>query len=159
MRIDRPRPCSADYGRRMDFGILGPLEVLDDGRRVALGGSRQRALLALLLLHANETLTTDRLLDELWPEHPPASAAKSVHVNVSRLRKVLGGDDAAAGPVVTRDHGYALEVDPERIDAHRFERLVAQGRRELAAGRAEDAASAIEEALTLWRDQPLADLP
>ena len=75
----------------MDFRILGPLEVLDEGRAVALGGSKQRALLAVLVLHANETLSTDRLIDELWGEHPPATAAKTVQVHVSRLRKALAG--------------------------------------------------------------------
>jgi DNA-binding SARP family transcriptional activator len=75
----------------MEFRILGPLEVLDDeGRTVALGGSKQRALLALLLLHRGETLGTERLIDELWGERPPATAAKSVQVHVSRLRKALG---------------------------------------------------------------------
>jgi len=77
----------------MDFRILGPLEVLDEGGRVALGGRRQRALLALLLLHANETLTIDRLIDELWDEDPSAGAAKTVQVQVSRLRKALAAGD------------------------------------------------------------------
>jgi DNA-binding SARP family transcriptional activator len=116
--------------------------------------------LAVLLLHANETLTTDRLIDELWGERPPAAAAKTVQVSISRLRKALaaGGGDASAGVVVTREGGYALEVEPERLDAHRFERLVARGRRELAAGRPERAAAPLEEALSLWRGPPLADL-
>ena len=80
----------------MDFRILGPLEVLDEDGTVALAGSRQRALLTLLLLHANEALTTDRLIDELWGERPPASAAKTVQVQISRLRKALG-DEAGRG--------------------------------------------------------------
>ena len=75
----------------MDFRILGPLEVLDEGRAITLGGSKQRALLALLLLHANETLSTDRLVDELWGERPPANAAKTVQMQISRLRKALAG--------------------------------------------------------------------
>jgi DNA-binding SARP family transcriptional activator/tetratricopeptide (TPR) repeat protein len=144
----------------MDFRILGPLEILDEGRPVSLGGGKQRALLALLVLHANETLTTDRLIDALWGEGPPATAAKTVQVHVSRLRKALaagaGGD--RAGLVATREHGYELKLDPERLDAHRFERLVAQGRGELAAGRAGRAVAALEEALSLWRGPPLADL-
>jgi DNA-binding SARP family transcriptional activator/class 3 adenylate cyclase len=144
----------------MEFRILCPLEALDEGRRVALGGSRQRALLAVLLLHANETLTTDRLIDALWGERPPAAAAKTVQVSISRLRKALAarGGDASAGVVVTREGGYALELEPERLDAHRFERLVARGRGELAAGRPERAAAALEEALSLWRGPPLGDL-
>src|SRR5512132_947522 len=76
----------------MDFRILGPLEALDEGRALALGGSKQRALLALFLLHANETLSTDRLIDELWGERPPATATKAVQVHVSRLRKALASE-------------------------------------------------------------------
>jgi DNA-binding SARP family transcriptional activator/class 3 adenylate cyclase len=139
----------------MDFRILGPLEVLDEGREVALGGSKQRALLAVLVLHANETLSTDRLIEELWGEHPPATAAKTVQVHVSRLRKALasGGD-----LIVTREHGYRLELDPDRLDAHRFERLLAQARDELAAEHPRQAAAALDEGLALWRGEPLADL-
>jgi predicted ATPase/DNA-binding SARP family transcriptional activator len=140
----------------MEFRILGPLEVLDEGRRLALGGSKPRALLALLLLHSGETLGAERLIDELWGGRPPA---KSLRVHVSRLRRALtAGRGAHWGELVTRGHGYALVLDPERLDAHRFERLVAEGRSELAAGRAQRAASALEEALSLWRGRPLDDL-
>jgi WD40 repeat protein/DNA-binding SARP family transcriptional activator len=144
----------------MHFRILGPLEALEEGRVVSLGGSKQRALLALLLLHANETLSADRLIDELWGERPPATAAKTLQVHVSRLRKTLAGADGngLAGLVVTRGHGYELELDPDHLDAHRFERLVLEGRRELAAGRGARAASALEHALSLWRGPALADL-
>ena len=141
----------------MDFRILGPLEALDGGRTVNLGGGRQRALLALFLLHPNETLSTDRLIDALWADDPPAGAAKAVQVAVSRLRKALAGGEGD-NAVVTRGHGYALQLDPERLDAHRFELLVAQGRGELAAGHPERAAAALEEAMSLWRGPPLADL-
>ena len=144
----------------MDFRILGPLEALDGGRVVGLGGARQRALLAVFLLHRGERLSTDRLIDELWGERPPATATKSVQVYVSRLRKALGeGDgDASSGVIVTHEHGYELELDPERLDAHRFERLVSEGRSDLAAGRPKPAASALEGALSLWRGPALADL-
>jgi DNA-binding SARP family transcriptional activator len=116
--------------------------------------------LAVLLLHANETLSTDRLIDELWGERPPATAAKTVQVYISRLRRALAGAEGngSAGVVVTREHGYELELDPERLDAHRFERLVAEGSSELAAGRPQRAAAALEGALSLWRGPPLADL-
>jgi DNA-binding SARP family transcriptional activator len=144
----------------MEFRILGPLEALEEGRAVRLGGSKQRALLAVFLLHANETLSADRLIDELWGERPPPTAAKTLQVYVSRLRRALvGGEgDRSAGGVATREHGYELSLDPERLDAHRFERLVAEGRGELAAGRPERAAARLEEALSLWRGPPLADL-
>jgi DNA-binding SARP family transcriptional activator len=144
----------------MDFRILGPLEVLDNGRSLALAGSKSRALLALLLLHANETLTTDRLIDELWGERAPAGAAKTLQMHISRLRKTLAGPDGSgrASPIVTRERGYELALDPDQLDSHRFERLLARGRAELAGDRADSAAQALEEALALWRGDPLADL-
>jgi DNA-binding SARP family transcriptional activator len=141
----------------MDFGILGPLEVLDEGHAVTLGGSKQRALLALFLVHADETLTTDRLIDELWGESPPANAAKTVQMQISRLRKTLAAG-AGQGLIVTRERGYELRIDPEQLDSQRFERLTAEGTGELGAGRAEQAAEGLEPALSLWRDAPLADL-
>jgi DNA-binding SARP family transcriptional activator len=139
----------------MDFRILGPLAVLNNGQAVSIGGSRQRALLAVLLLNANETLTTDRLIDELWGERAPPTAAKTLQVQVSRLRKALGDH---AGVLVTRDHGYELVVERAQLDAHRFEDLVAEGGRELAAARPDRAADALEQALALWRGAPLGDL-
>src|SRR5918997_1307276 len=140
----------------MDFRILGPLEALDGRQRVALGGSKRRAVLALLLLHANETLSTDRMIDELGGAPPPPAAAKTLQVHISRLRKALGG--GSADVVVTREHGYELQLDPEHLDANRFERLVSEGRSELDAGRPQTAMPALEQALSLWRGPPLADL-
>src|SRR5918994_2187795 len=144
----------------MDFRILGPLEVLHEGREVALVGSKQRALLTLLLVHANETLSTDRLVDGLWGERPPANAAKTVQMQISRLRKALaaGSGNSSPGPVVTRERGYELTLDPDRLDSERFERLVVEGRSELAGGNPERALSVLEEALSLWRGAPLAEL-
>ena len=144
----------------MDFRILGPLQVLDEGRSLALAGTKPRALLALLLLHANETLTTDRLIDELWGERAPAGAAKTLQMHISRLRKALAGSDGSgrASPIVTRERGYELALDPEQLDSHRFERLLARGRAELAGDRPDSAVRAFEEALALWRGDPLADL-
>jgi DNA-binding SARP family transcriptional activator len=144
----------------MDFRILGPLEVLDEGRRVALGGSKQRSLLALLLLRVNEWLSADSLIDALWGERPPATASKTLQVHVSGLRKALGAgpSNASAGLVVTREHGYELRLDPDRLDACRFERLVAEGRSELDAGRPERGVRALEVALSLWRGVPLGEL-
>ena len=144
----------------MDFRILGPLEVLDEGRAVALGGSKQRALLALLLLHANETLSTDRLIDELWGERPPANAAKTVQMQISRLRKALAGEagDGSDGVVVTRERGYELRSIPSGSTRTASSGSWPRGGGELAAGRPERAAAALEEALSLWRGAPLADL-
>jgi DNA-binding SARP family transcriptional activator/DNA-binding NarL/FixJ family response regulator len=146
----------------MDFRILGPLEVLDEGRAVTLAGGKQRALLALFLLHTNETLTTDRLIDALWGDSPPHAAAKAVQMHVSRLRKALaaGAGNGAVGDrlLVTRERGYELRLDPDLLDAHRFERLVAEGRGALSVGNPERALAALEEALALWRGEALADL-
>jgi DNA-binding SARP family transcriptional activator len=115
-------------------------------------------MLAVLLLHANETLSADQLLDELWGERPPASAAKTVQVHVSRLRKALADPGGGAGPIVTRDRGYRLELEPHALDARRFERLLADARGALEAGDPRDAVTALERARGLWRGPPLADL-
>jgi DNA-binding SARP family transcriptional activator/tetratricopeptide (TPR) repeat protein len=137
----------------MEFGVLGPLEVRDDGRTVPVGRGKQRALLALLLLHANEAVSTDRLIDELWGEHPPATAATALQVYVSKLRKTLG-----AGTIATKAPGYAIQLDREQLDLHRFERLLAEGRESLVAGDAARASGLLEEAIRLWRGDALADL-
>src|SRR3954470_353679 len=128
----------------MDFRILGPLEALDGARPLPLGGRRRRAVLAALLLHPNETVSSERLIDELWGEGAPASAAKTLQANVSRLRKALPAD-----VLVTRGHGYELRFEPDRLDAQRFERLLDGARAELAADRPETALASLEEALSL----------
>src|SRR5918999_1767761 len=125
-------------------------------QRGELGGSKRRAVLALLLLHANETLSTDRMIDELWGEHPPAAAAKTLQVHISRLRKALGG--GSADVVVTRGHGYELQLDPEPPAAHGFDGRGAGGRPQLAPGRRGPAMPALGQALSLWRGPPLSDL-
>lgn len=136
----------------MDFRILGPLEVAQDGRSLGLGGAQQRALLVVLLIHRGEVLSTDRLIDELWGERAPSSAIKVVQGYVSQLRKALGDD-----VILTRGHGYLLAVESERVDVGRFEALVADGERALAAGDAAAGAQRLGEALALWRGEPLAD--
>jgi DNA-binding SARP family transcriptional activator len=98
----------------MDFRILGPLEAIDGRQRVALGGSKRRAVLALLLLHANETLGTDRMIDELWGEQPASAAAKTLQVHISRLRKALGDRAGAGDMVVTRGHHDSLRTCRQR---------------------------------------------
>ena len=142
----------------MEFRILGPLEVFDEEHRVAVRGAKQKALLALLVIHANETLSTERLIDELWGERPPATAAKTVQVHVSRLRRALERPEAGDGDlVVTRKHGYELRVDRDGVDSLRFARLFVEARGELAAGRFERAQSLLEAAMSLWRGPPLAE--
>src|ERR687883_2151537 len=107
----------------MEFRVLGPLEVLEDGRPLALGTLKERIVLAVLLLHANEFVSRERLIDELWGAAPPPTARKAVNVYVSKLRKTLArnGHD----PIATADGGYRLIVDPELLDAKRVQRLVA----------------------------------
>jgi DNA-binding SARP family transcriptional activator/streptogramin lyase len=129
----------------MEFRILGPLEVLDQGRRVALRRGKDQALLAYLLLHANEVVSSDRLVDELWGERPPATATKILQNAVSQLRKVLGDDR-----LLTRAPGYILRVDSGELDLERFEILAERGR---AAGDPR----LLREALELWRGEALAD--
>jgi predicted ATPase/DNA-binding SARP family transcriptional activator len=139
----------------MKFRILGPLEVDDaDGRAVALTGAKPRAVLAVLVLHANQPVSAQRLALSLWGEDAPTGAVKAVQVNVSRLRKALSDSDV----LVTTRAGYRLRVRPGELDAERFESRVAAGRQALAAGRAEPAAELLREALALWRGAPLEEL-
>src|SRR3954471_9450497 len=138
----------------MDFRILGPLEVRDRRGAVSLGGTKPRAVLAFLLLHANEPVSTDRLAIALWGEDAPANAVKTVQVHVSRLRKALGD----ASPIDTTPAGYRLRVGPDELDADRFDQLVAEGERALGASQHERAADILRGALTLWRGPALAGL-
>ena len=133
----------------IEFRLLGPLEVVEHERPLPLGAGKQRSLLAVLLLHANEVVSTERLIDELWGESPPATVAKSVHVYVSRLRKQLGD-----GRLVTRAPGYLLRVDPSELDLTAFQRLVAEAENADPV----TAARKLHQALALWRGPPLADL-
>jgi peptide/nickel transport system substrate-binding protein len=137
----------------MEFAILGPVEVRLDGAEVALGGPKQRALLAVLLLARNEVVSRDRLIDALWGERPPPTAQRSLDSYVSRLRRVLGQDR-----LVRRTPGYVLRVDPGELDLDRFEMLVVKAREAGAGGDHEAAARALSESLAIWRGPALADL-
>jgi DNA-binding SARP family transcriptional activator len=132
----------------MDFRILGPLEVCDGERVLQLGGAKQRALLAVLLLHANEVVSADRLLDDVWGERQPRSGAKALHVYVSQLRKALGDDR-----VLTRAPGYSLRLQADELDAARFRRLCEVAEVALP----EQARATLTEALALWRGPALAE--
>jgi DNA-binding SARP family transcriptional activator/WD40 repeat protein len=136
----------------VEFRILGPFEVVRSGESVPLGGTQKRALLALLALHSGEPVSIDRLIDELWGERPPRTAAKTVQVYVSQLRKALGSD-----VIVTREQGYMLAVERDQLDVSRFEALCATGRRALADGDTVRAAERLASALALWRGEPLAE--
>jgi DNA-binding SARP family transcriptional activator len=132
----------------VEFLILGPLEATEDGRGLPLGGQKQRAALALLLLHAGEVVSTDRLIDALWGEQPPRTAMTSLQNFISQLRKLLGPQT-----LVTRAPGYSLLLEPDQLDADRFRRAVAEARE---AG-PEERARLLGDALALWRGPPLQD--
>src|SRR5919108_5426075 len=106
----------------MQIRVLGHLEATIDDRPLALGGAKQRAVLAMLGLEANRTVSADHLIEGLWGEHPPASAAKMLQNYVWRLRTVLGED--ANAEILTRGRGYELRIDPDSLDVRRFERLL-----------------------------------
>ena len=140
----------------IDYRLLGPLEVTAGGHALDVGGPKQRALLAILLLHANQPVPRDVLIEQLWGESPPAGPDHAVEVYVWRLRKTL--DPVAGSPcVLTRAGGYLLRAAPEQVDLVRFERLAHDGQRSLAEGQADRAAGKFREALALWRGPPLAD--
>ncbi len=143
----------------MEFGVLGPLEVRSSRAQVALGPAKQRALLAILLVHANELVSSDRLIDELWPE-PPETAANALQVYVGKLRKALEPERTRGAPgelLVTRAPGYMLRVGPDELDADRFERLLGEGRRASEAKDPATAANRLRAALELWRGPALVD--
>ena len=130
----------------MEFRILGPLEALAEGDAVSLGAAKPKALLAILLLHANEPVSSDRLIENLWADRPPATAAKVLQAYISQLRRALG-----TGTIATRSAGYELHVEHGGLDSHRFERLVTEAR----GADPPAAARKLREALALWRGRPL----
>ncbi len=136
----------------MEYRILGPLEVVGSGKPVPLGPEKQRALLALLLLDAGRVVAVDRLVDGLWGGEPPARADKAIQTYVSRLRKTL-----PVGALRTRSPGYVIDLGPDLLDLHQFERGVAEGRLALAEGRFASASATLGEALDLWRGAALAE--
>ena len=138
----------------MDIRLLGELEVLDDaGRIVTISGAKLRALLAVLALRAGRAVSADQLVDALWGEEPPAAVRNGLQGLVSKLRRALGSTSL----VSIRAGGYALELPPDAVDAHRFERLIADGRAAGAEGRIVPAVALLGEADELWRGDPLAE--
>jgi DNA-binding SARP family transcriptional activator len=138
----------------VQYRILGPLELVVEGAAVPLGPPKERALLGILLLHANQVVSTDRLIDELWGENPPLSAPKVVQVYVSQLRKRLDG----SAHIATQPPGYVVAVGADELDALRFERLVAEARTLADAGNLSAAVDRFDAALDLWRGRVLADV-
>jgi DNA-binding SARP family transcriptional activator len=152
---------AADETGLAQFRILGPLEVVRSGCAVPLGGPRQRAVLALLLLEANRVVPFDRLAEDVWGGHPPRGSATTLQGYVFHLRRALEPDrlpGAARDVLVTRDRGYQLRVNREHLDAAAFEQGLTAGRAELQAGRYAEAAERLRNALALWRGPVLADL-
>jgi DNA-binding SARP family transcriptional activator len=131
----------------LEIRVLGRVDALLDGQPLPLGGSKQRAILAMLALRANRTVSADDLIDGLWGDRPPVSAAKNVQLYISRLRKALGADGSGA-TIVTRGRGYELQLPTDAVDAARFERLVERARADAEQGIVDGAARG---ALELWR--------
>ena len=139
--------------RGMDFRFLGPLEVANDGRLLPLGGPKQRALLATLLVRANEVVSREQAIDSVWEDAPPERAVNALQVHVHGLRRALGHDRIAA-----EGAGYLLRADAGEVDARRFAQLYDEGRTALELGDAPRAVQSLASALALWRGEPLADL-
>src|SRR6266508_5549330 len=133
----------------MEFRILGPLEVCGETGTLPLGGAKQRALLAILLVRVNEVVSAERLLDDLWGERQPKSGAKALHVYVSQLRKVVG-----EGRILTQPPGYMLRLGQDEFDVARVERLREQAR----GAEPHEASALLRDALAMWRGSPLADV-
>src|ERR1700682_2173994 len=142
----------------MQFRILGPLEVTADRRVLALGGARQRALLAILLLSANRAISTSRLTELLWAGEAPETANNAIQVYVSHLRRLLEGDRTPTAPyrlLISQGQTYGLQVQPDQVDALRFQTLVGAATRARVDGQWKQAASQLQTALALWRGAAL----
>src|SRR6202050_4100132 len=153
--------ASADERRRVEFHVLGPLEVTSGGRPLSVGGARARAVLAFLLLNANAVVSADRLADELWPGLAPGRAAANLQVRLSELRRALRSV-AEEDRLANQARGYVLRVAPGELEVVRFQQLAASGREALAAGDAATAVRLLDESLALWRGAALGgfgDLP
>ena len=147
-------PCARDEPRRpLEFRILGPLEAWAGGCQLSLGGAKPRALLAILLLHANAVVSRDRLIEDLWGEDAPATARSALRVHVAQLRNTVGD-----GRLQTRTPGYSIAVAAGELDLDRFRRLVDQADCALRDGQPSTSADTLHEALSLWRGPALADL-
>ena len=144
----------------IDFLLLGPLEARQRDRPLRLGSIKHRMLLAKLLLHANQVVSTDELIEAVWGEEPPPTVRQSLQNHVAALRKAIEAGNGGLPPrmLLTRDPGYLLKVDPEQLDLNRFQRLDRSGRQALAAGDPATAADLLRQALDLWRGPALADV-
>lgn len=145
----------------MRFEILGPLGVYDDLGPLQVSGTKRRALLIALLAHANEVVVIDQLMEWLWTHEPPRSAPLVIQAHISVLRRQLEPDRARGvrpGLLFTHANGYLLRVTPQQLDMLRFEELVRAANQSLPAGAVEQAAELLDDALALWRGDPLSDV-
>ncbi|MBV8982773.1 MAG: response regulator [Acidimicrobiia bacterium] len=146
---------AADVVMELELGILGPLEVRSNGELVALGGDRPRAIVALLAVSANRVVPTERIVDTLWGEDADDKAIAGLRVYISRIRKALAD---AGERLQTEPIGYRLAIEPDELDATRFQRLLVEGQELLDGGAPDAAARTFEQALALWRGPALAEL-
>jgi DNA-binding SARP family transcriptional activator len=143
----------------LEFRILGPIEVRGATERARLGGAKQTALLATLVVQANHLTSVEQLIDSIWADSPPAGAMATVHTYVSRLRRAFDAVAEDGGKrIVTRPTGYLLRVEPDELDLDVFRRHVQYGRRAADSGEFEQAASELRIGLALWRGPALADV-
>jgi YVTN family beta-propeller protein len=154
----RSQRVRSPYAAHVEYCVLGPLTVSHEGVQLPLGSPKQRALLAVLVLRANQVVTVDALIDALWGDRAPASAAHTLQAYVSRMRSALRAAGAPADVLVTQPSGYLLRVAFHELDLDRFETLAAEGRNALETGAPDRAAARLSEALALWKGPPLADL-
>jgi len=151
----------SEPGTHLELAILGPIEARLDGKPIAVGGSKQRMLLAILLLNANSVVSTERLIELLWGDEPPDSAVNTLHVRVSQLRRALEPRRSYRTParvLQSRPSGYVLVLEPEQIDVERFQRLANAGRQALSDGDPRAAATRLKDALAQWRGPSLSDI-
>jgi DNA-binding SARP family transcriptional activator/tetratricopeptide (TPR) repeat protein len=153
---DGSRTSAEAYAHAVDLMFLGPFEVSGPAGQVQMGATKERLLLALLALRANEVVSTAQVIDGLWGEDPPPTAVKTVHAHVARVRRMLESA-GLPGVLVTREPGYFLQADPEHIDAVRFEQHALAGRRALADGDPKAAEAELAAGLALWRGDALSD--
>jgi DNA-binding SARP family transcriptional activator len=153
-----PGGSDSAVGGGLSFGVLGPLEVFQDGRGISIGGGKLRVFLAALLVRANQPVSLDELATHLWGEHPPRGARRTLQVHALRLRRVLG-DDHDPKVLHTRSDGYSIEVTPEQLDLLRFRQLHADARSALRDGDLAMEAALLRRASDLWRGRSLVDIP
>ena len=144
-------------GGDLEFGVLGPVEVFESGRNLPLGGPKQRAVLADLILNTGTVISTARLIDDVWGDASPATAGHTVEAYIARLRRVLR-DGSRPEVLLTRPAGYLLDIEPGHVDALRFGRLVNEGTAAAGRGDHEQASALLRAGLVLWRGQALADV-